>query len=349
MEFPAWDPVLFDIPGLPIDIRWYGLMYVVGFLCAQPILVRLARTGFLPVRPEVAPDLIFYCVFGVMLGGRLGYALFYQHDLLHPLEFLKVWNGGLAFHGGLGGVAVAIWLFCRKHKVGWLRVGDACALAVTPGILAVRIANFINGELYGRVTGAGVGWAMQFPTDPRALQLLGIADQWTMRDRELCIQVAFGKRAFADVRDRLSTVDAYGRSIDWAAIAPRLDWARVRAATDVDGQPLVPYRHPSQLYEALGEGLLLGLVLFGLYAWTRRRPWRPGRYGVVFLLGYAAVRSSLELVREPDAWLGEVLPGLTMGQILSGGLALGALAMLCWPQPRQVVPAGPGDTPTAAE
>ena len=127
MDYPAWDPVLFDIPFLPIDVRWYGMMYVVGFVCAQWILVRLARRGFFPVAPEVAPDLIFYCVFGVMLGGRTGYALFYDQSLLNPLEFIKVWQGGLSFHGGLGGVCIAMWLFCRRHKIGWGRVADATA------------------------------------------------------------------------------------------------------------------------------------------------------------------------------------------------------------------------------
>ena len=108
MDFPAWDPVLFDFPG-PLDIRWYGLMYVFGFLVGQQILVRLARAGFLPVDPKIAPDLVFYCVIGVMLGGRTGYALFYDttHQLILPWNFVQVWRGGLSFHGGLGGVAVA--------------------------------------------------------------------------------------------------------------------------------------------------------------------------------------------------------------------------------------------------
>lgn len=351
MEFPAWDPVLFDIPGLSIDIRWYGLMYVVGFVAGQWILVRLARARFFPVAPEAAPDLIFYCVFGVMLGGRIGYALFYQHSLLNPLQFVQVWKGGLAFHGGLAGVAVAIWLFCRKHRIGWMRTADACALAVTPGILAVRCANFINGELFGRVTQKGVGWAMQFPTDDEALRLLGIQNGWTMRDRELCIQVAYGKRTFAEVEPLLSRVDDHGKAIDWHAVAPHLDWARVSSATDAHGQLVVPYRHPSQLYEGLGEGLVLGLVLLAVYLLTRHRPWRPGRYGVVFLFGYAAVRSSLEFVREPDSWLGVVGLGMTMGQILSCGLVVGAVLMLLWPQraPAAGVGGGPGAVPPATE
>lgn len=328
MDFPAWDPVLFDIPGLPIDIRWYGMMYVVGFVVAQFVLVRLARSGFLPVKPEVAPDIIFYCVFGVMLGGRTGYALFYDHSLLNPVHFVQVWKGGLAFHGGLMGVAVALWLFCRRHRLAWGRVADGCALAVTPGILAVRFANFINGELYGRVTGKDTFGAMQFPTDPIALQRLGISEAWSMRDRELCIQVAFGKRAFADVQPMLSELDDFGRRIDWAAVAPRLDWAKVSGEM-LNGEPLVPFRHPSQLYEGLGEGLLLGLVLCVLYRLTRQRPLAPASYAVVFLIGYAVIRWSLELVRQPDAPLGpDVFLGMTMGQTLSVGLVGFALAIV---------------------
>jgi phosphatidylglycerol:prolipoprotein diacylglycerol transferase len=341
MEFPAWDPVLLDIPGLPIDVRWYGLMYVVGFVIAQWIFTRFARAGFFPVKPEHAPDLIFYCVFGVMLGGRIGYALFYQHSLLNPLQFVQVWKGGLAFHGGLAGVAVAVLLFCRKHRVGWPRTADAAALAVTPGIFAVRMANFINGELYGRVTEKGVGWAMQFPTDPKAQSLLHISEGWTMRDRELCVQVAYHHRTFDDVRGLLSKVDEQGHAIDWDPIVPHLDWERVRSLADVNGNPLVPYRHPSQLYEGFGEGVVLGLVLFAVYMATRHRPLRPGSYGVIFLVGYAAIRWSLELVREPDAWLGVVFLGMTMGQLLSLGLVVGALLLFFWPQRQKAAAPSP--------
>ncbi len=338
MDFPGWDPVLLDIPLLPIDVRWYGLMYVVGFICAQWILTRLARRQFFPVPPEAAGDLVFYCVFGVLLGGRAGYALFYDTSLLNPLQFLQVWRGGLAFHGGLAGVAIAAWLFCRKHKIGWGRTADALALAVTPGIFAVRFANFINGELYGRVTEKGVGWAMQFPTDPMAMRLLRLSDAWTMRDRELCLQVAYGKRTWESVQGLLSEVDQFGHKIDWAEVVPRLDWAKVKALTDAAGDPLVPFRHPSQLYEGIGEGLLLGLVLFVLYLLTRQRPMRAGNYTAVFLLGYAAVRIGLENVRQPDAQFGgngTVFLGLTMGQTLSLGMIVGAVLILVWPYLRR--------------
>lgn len=327
MDFPAWDPVLLDIPGLPIDIRWYGLMYIVGFVCGQWILVRLARARFFPVPPEQVPDLILYCVIGVMLGGRLGYALFYDEGLRSPLQFLQVWKGGLAFHGGLAGVAVAMWLFSRKHKVPALRTGDACALAVTPGIFAVRFANFLNGELYGRVTDATTKFAMQFPTDPVAARNLGLSNAWTMRDRELCIQVAFGRRTWDSVQGLLSAVDEHGNRIDWAKVQPLLDWSKARQG--------VPYRHPSQIYEGLGEGLVLGLVLLALYLATRRKPLRPGTYGAVFLLGYAAVRWSLELVRQPDAQFGPegtVFLGMTMGQTLSSVMVVAGLLMLVLPR-----------------
>jgi phosphatidylglycerol:prolipoprotein diacylglycerol transferase len=336
MQFPAWDPVLFDIPGLPIDIRWYGVMYIVGFLAAQFILVRLARAGFLPVKPETAPDIIFYCVFGVMLGGRTGYALFYDHALLNPLQFVQVWKGGLAFHGGLMGVVVALVFFCRRHGVRWARVADSCALAVTPGILAVRIANFINGELYGHETAKGTPFAMQFPTDPEALDRLHISESWSMRDRELCIQVAYGKRTWAAVKPMLSAKDERGHTIDWDHVPQHLDWAKVSAETSASGAPAVPYRYPSQIYEGLGEGLGLGLVLLAIYRWTRLRPLAPGRYAVLFLFGYSTIRWTLEFVRQPDAQYPKpVFLGMTMGQTLSCGLVVFALAILAWPRLRR--------------
>ena len=340
MDFPAWDPVLIDIPGLDIDIRWYGLMYVVGFVIAQWILIRLARAGFLPVKPADAPDLIFYCVFGVMLGGRLGYALFYdpEFELIKPWNFVQVWKGGLAFHGGLAGVVVAAWLFARRHQITWGRVADSLSLAVTPGIFAVRFANFINGELYGRVTEKGVGWAMQFPTDPRAERLLGLSPDWTMRDRELCIQVAFGRKTLAEVQPLL-TKEIAGKPVDWASLVPRHgSWQQVQQMTNAKGELLVPYRYPSQLFEGVGEGIVLGLVLLALYLLTRRSPWRRGSYAATFLLGYAVIRWSLEMVRQPDAIYGDkgtVLLGMTMGQTLSTAMVLGALLILFWPRRKE--------------
>lgn len=338
MDFPAWDPVLIDIPGLPIDIRWYGLMYVFGFVVGQWILTRLARRGFCPLPPERVADLVLYLVLGVIVGGRLGYALVYDQSLLHPLRLLQLWKGGLAFHGGLVGVMAAFLLFARKHKASMLRLFDSGALAVTPGIFAVRMANFINGELYGRVTGKGVGLAMQFPTDPEAVRRLHLSDAWSMRDRELCIQVAFGRRTWESVQPMLSQVDEQGHAIQWDKVKPFLNWEAVR-----DG---VPYRHPSQLYEGFGEGLLLGLVLLVLYFALRKRTPRPGFFGGVFLIGYAVVRFCIEFLRQPDRQftsptdpIGTVWLGMTMGQLLCVGMALCGVLMIVLPR-RQPAPAG---------
>ncbi|MEZ5977930.1 MAG: prolipoprotein diacylglyceryl transferase [Planctomycetota bacterium] len=138
-EFPCFDPVLVHLFG-PIDLRWYGLAYVAGFVLAQFVLVRLSRREFLPVSKDAAQDLLFWCVLGVLLGGRLGYAAFYDHELLDPVRIFKIWEGGMSFHGGLIGVFVAFVLYARRHGVPFRRVGDAVAIAVTPGIFLVRCA-----------------------------------------------------------------------------------------------------------------------------------------------------------------------------------------------------------------
>jgi phosphatidylglycerol:prolipoprotein diacylglycerol transferase len=322
-SFPAWDPVLLDLPG-PIDVRWYGLMYIVGFAIAHWILRRLCRRGFLPLHPDQVGDLLVTLLFGVILGGRLGYALFYDQGLADPLRLLQIWKGGMSFHGGLLGVIVAFSYYAHKHKLNWSRLGDACALCVTPGIAAVRLANFINGELYGRVTEAGRFLAMRFPTDPVATNALGLELVTDTRSKELAIQYAFGKRSWESIETRLEPLDAYGRQIDLAALKARLDWSSASEA--------VPYRYASQLMEGLAEGVLLGLLLWLLYTLTKRRPLFPGTYGGIFLLGYASARFLLEYLRQPDTQftdpddpVGTVLAGLTMGQTLSSLMLLAGL------------------------
>ena len=297
IRYPFIDPVAIDLPG-PLDVRWYGLGYMVAFGVGFLILRRLARRRFLRLEPDAVGDLIFALVLGVILGGRLGYILFYDFPRFaaNPLSILRIWEGGLAFHGGLvGAIAAGAW-FARKHAASPLNVGDGIALGVCPGIFAVRVANFVNGELFGRVAGADVPWAMRFPTDPQATALLGAGG--TLRDRERIIESAY-------------------ESGQWDAI-----------------RHLVPLRHPSQLYEALGEGLLLGLVLWALFRWSARRghPLADGFFGGVFLLGYGLVRTFLELFRQPDAQftgggdeLGTVLGPLTMGQTLSLAMVLAGI------------------------
>ena len=303
IPFPRLDPVALDFPG-PIDVRWYGLGYLAGFFVAYLILRRLAQRGFLRMEPDAAGDLITALVLGVILGGRIGYILFYDFAdfAANPARIFRIWEGGLSFHGGLLGVIVATWWFTRRHKIPFFNLGDGLALAVPFGIFFVRVANFINGELYGRPAGPDVPWAMRFPTDPEALRALGREGRG-MRDREEALQAAYDSGA-------------------WDAVAAQ-----------------VPLRHPSQLYEALTEGLLLGLILWGVYALTRKRGIRlpDGTYGGIFLLGYGVFRSFVELFRQPDAQfrdagdpLGTVLGPLTMGQTLSALMILGGLGILVW-------------------
>ncbi len=297
IAFPLIDPVIVQLG--PLQIRWYSMMYVVGFVAGYHILKRLGRARFFPLPVERAADLIFWLVIGVMLGGRIGYCAFYRPELLASWRAIAVWEGGLSFHGGLLGVAATALLFARRHRISAWRLLDCLALAITPGIFAVRCANFVNGELYGRVADASVPWAVRFPSDPVALGLLGVDAGAGIREREAALRRAFD-------------------SGQWEAIRQQ-----------------VPLRHPSQLYEALGEGVVVGLVLLAAYLLTRRRPLGSGVYGGLFALGYGAVRFALERYREPDEQfrgpgdpVGTVALGLTMGQVLCAAMiAYGAVAM----------------------
>ncbi len=283
-------------------MRWYGLMYLLGFALALWILKKLSRRGFFPLSPEKTADFLLWLVVGVVLGGRLGYALFYEPDLLtHPGDLVKVWTGGLSFHGGLLGVAVATILYTRLQKVPFWRVGDGLALAITPGIFLVRVANFINGELFGRVAPSWLPWAMRFPRDPVALQKL----------REM---------------GRLPYITRNPREEEVAILKALKDgtWEKIA--------PYVPLRHPSQLYEALLEGLVLGLVLWRIYLWDRKREFRlpQGAYVAFFLAGYGIFRFFIEFFREPDPQLGFVLGPFSRGQELCFLMILAGGAVYWW-------------------
>jgi phosphatidylglycerol:prolipoprotein diacylglycerol transferase len=240
--FPNLDPVALQIG--PLAIRWYALAYIAGIVLGWRYAIRLTQQNPVFIDRTSLDDFIVWVTLGIILGGRLGYVFFYQPSryLEHPLEALYVWQGGMSFHGGLIGVLLAVYLFARKRGIPGLALGDLVAIVAPIGLLFGRIANFINGELWGRQT--DVAWGMIFP----------------------------------------------------------------------NGGP-VP-RHPSQLYEAAFEGVILFLIM----AWVAERTdWRryPGRAGGIFLCGYAVARMSGELFREPDAFLGFFIGGITMGQILS--------------------------------
>lgn len=270
IPFPEIRPEIFTIPlgGMEFSLRWYALAYIVGLILGWRIVVGLMKRpavwgGVVPMRPEQVEELLTWIIAGVILGGRLGFVLFYEpaYYLSNPLEIIKVWEGGMSFHGGFLGVVLAAWGFCLRHGLPALRVADALAVAAPAGLLLGRIANFINAELWGRPTDAP--WGVIFP----------------------------------------------GAAAQDCPPGPGV----------MDG---LCARHPSQLYEAGLEGLLLGLILFALVRLGGLK--RPGLALGVFLAGYGAARFFVEFFRQadvqfitPDNPLGHVVMGMSMGQILS--------------------------------
>jgi len=249
LTFPSIDPVLISIG--PVEVRWYGFMYLLGFVAGYLVIRSELRRKQGPVPVEEADDLLFYLVLGLLIGARLGYALFYNFEvyLQRPWEVLAVWHGGMSFHGGLIGMIVSGWIFARRHAAPFLELADIGALAAPIGLMLGRFGNFINGELFGRVT--AVPWAFVFP----------------------------------------------------------------------GGGPMP--RHPSQLYEALFEGL----VLFSILWWLRVRTRNPGELLCTFLVGYGVFRFAIEFFREPDPQLGFVARWMTMGQILCVAMIIGGLGL----------------------
>jgi phosphatidylglycerol:prolipoprotein diacylglycerol transferase len=254
IAFPAIDPVLVHLG--PLAIRWYALAYIAGIVIGWHWMKRLVVLNPAVATKQQVDDFVTWAVLGVILGGRLGYVLFYGFEryLTVPWEALYVWQGGMSFHGGAAGVILAIILFCRQQKLSILGFGDRICAVVPVGLFFGRLANFINGELWGRVS--DVPWAMVFPT----------------------------------------------------------------------GGP--EPRHPSQLYQAAMEGLILLLVVQVLVHIPGIRA-RLGFVSGAFLAGYGIARMVGELFRQPDAQLGFLFAGATMGQLLSIPMVLvGAFLML---------------------
>lgn len=257
LSMAAVDYVRFEDLGLsktlfdwPFPLRWYSLAYLAGILVGWWYLMKLIDRPGAPMARRHADDMVFYATLGIILGGRLGYVLFYRPEYYfsNPVQILRLWDGGMSFHGGVLGVTLGILWMARKHKLDWLRVHDYVACCVPFGLLFGRLANFVNGELWGRQT--DVPWAIVFP----------------------------------------------------------------------DGGE-VP-RHPSQLYEAGLEGILLFLVLWFLF-WKTDARYQPGKLVGAFLLVYGLSRFLVELVRQPDQGLENLPWGLTMGQTLTVPMVLG--------------------------
>jgi phosphatidylglycerol---prolipoprotein diacylglyceryl transferase len=256
IPYPHIPPDIFRLG--PLRIRWYGVMYVVGYVVGYRIIKRRVAQGMVRLTRGELDALIGYLVTGMLIGARLMYAIAYQpgHFLGDPLELFAIWHGGLSFHGALIGIALAALVFARVHRVAFWRLADTLALASTPGLFFGRLGNFINGELYGRVT--TVPWAMVFPADPQQLP-----------------------------------------------------------------------RHPSQLYEAVVEGLVLFLVLRAFERRAAARRWyRPGLVAGAFLCGYGAFRFALEFTRQPDPQLSFVLGPFSMGQLLCAAMVVAGVSLL---------------------
>jgi phosphatidylglycerol:prolipoprotein diacylglycerol transferase len=272
ISFPDISPEIFSISifGFDLALRWYALAYIVGIVIGWRLVVMTVKSARLwPNKTPVMTaaqieDMLTWIILGVLLGGRIGYVLFYQPDiyLQNPLAILAIWEGGMAFHGGLLGVIVAAWIYTGRQNINRLSAADAIALGVPPGLLLGRFANFINAELWGRPT--DLPWAVAFP---------GYAAQDCPNVIGLCT------------------------------------------------------RHPSQLYEALLEGLVLLCLLLWL-VWRRDGYKCPGLLSGTFFAGYGLARFVVEFVRQPDAqFISENNPlglawhvtgyGLTMGQLLS--------------------------------
>lgn len=255
LSYPEIDPVLFQIG--PFAIRWYALAYIVGLVIGWRMMIHFAKSPGSFITPQQADDFLIWATAGVMLGGRLGYVIFYKpaYYLADPLEIFMVWQGGMSFHGGFLGVVTAAYLYARKHGIPPLALADMLSIVAPIGLFFGRLANFINGELFGRVS--DVSWAMVFP----------------------------------------------------------------------NGGPLP--RHPSQLYEALLEGALLFVLILLL-----RKSGLANKAGLLtgtFLVGYALARGFVELFRQPDAHLGFLIGGATMGQLLSIPMILVGLYLIFRP------------------
>jgi phosphatidylglycerol:prolipoprotein diacylglycerol transferase len=254
--------------GSGIGLRWYGLSYVLSFVLGNWLMVRLARKGLSPVAPEKVGDFITWAaLFGVLLGGRLGFVLLYDFPRLlrEPLSILRVWEGGMASHGGILGLVFFTLYYARANRLSWTGIGDALVCVAPPGIFLVRMANFINGELYGRET--KVPWAVQFPTEIR--ESPGLLE----------------KTSYASFEpDVLLEQFRSGTGPDPAGLEAAL-------------RSVLPPRHPSQIYEGLLEGALLFVLL-----WTLKTRLRlpTGVLTGAFFIFYALLRIAGEQFRQPE-------------------------------------------------
>jgi len=342
----AWvhnlDPFAIQITET-FGVRWYGLAYLGGFLGGYYAILLKTRWGQTKFKETQVADFITYAAIGVLAGGRVGYCLFYAPDLWLSFDstfpywgVLKVNEGGMASHGGILGVMLVCWMWGRWHKMSFWHVLDLTVFGSALGFFFGRLANFVNGELYGRAAGEGVKWAVKFPQE----MIL-----WMQKD--------FNKlRDLGPAVDQLKSVGPLEvNSTLWKTWLD--NWgpdptARNKVSDVIEGlmqqvqagnqavtdalAPVLTARHPSQLYQAFLEGLLVFLIL----CWIWRKPQKPGVIGMWFGTLYCGARIIGEQFRMPDAHIGFQLWGLTRGQWLSIAMLLTAVALLIWAYRRPV-------------
>jgi phosphatidylglycerol:prolipoprotein diacylglycerol transferase len=263
-------PVALDLGFF--QLRWYSLAYLAGIFIGYWYLLKLLKQPGAPMARRHADDLVFYAALGIIFGGRIGYVLFYNLDwyLKNPVDILKLWDGGMSFHGGVIGTSLGILYLARKEKLPWLRIHDYVACCVPFGLFFGRLANFVNGELWGAPT--TVPWAIRFVENIGGMSVLG------------------------------------------------------------------PPRHPSQLYEAGLEGLILFAILWLLF-WRTEARYQPGKLVGAFILFYGIFRFGIEFIREPDAQFAGTFieqTGLHMGQWLTVPMILGGLYLMATAKGRRV-------------
>lgn len=325
------DPFALQISG-DFGIRWYGLSYMVGFICAYFVIQWLVQKQRAGMNAQMVGDFITYGAIGTLVGGRLGYCLFYAPDLFLKFKpdfpfwgVLAVNEGGMASHGGMIGIVVACILFARRYSVNALYLFDLVAVAGPIGIFFGRIANFINGELVGRPCSPDFPLAVKFPQDIEmwpSNQFAKLPDLATVTEK-----IGIPREQWLELVDKFR-FDAAAREQVYGTlkkIVVEIQNGNIPAKEAIE--PLLTPRHPSQLYAAFGEGLLLFLVLFFLW----RKPRKPGFIGAVFIMLYALVRIVDEHFRMPDAHIGLQAMDLSRGQWLSIGMfVIGLILMFVW-------------------
>ena len=303
------DPVILSITET-LKVRWYGLAYLAGFIAAWWILKKMAEKKLFPVAPDKVSDFVAYAAFlGVFLGGRLGYVLFYMlpsaagraQIASDPLSIIKVWDGGMSSHGGILGLTIFAWFYARKHKISWTSLGDSLVCVAPLGVFFGRVANFINGELYGHVAKTALPWLVKFPGT------VFHEKKWEGKDYNAVMQVAIEA---SEGPPKEALIQAYDTGYNGElALA-----AAVRSSDQVKHaiEPFLLNRHPSQLYEGILEGLLLFILLTALR--FRFPKLAHGTLTGLFFLLYALGRIFVEQFRVPDS---DLVGFLTKGQFYS--------------------------------